>query len=365
MVTEGLAAGLEREGRTIITCNDVETAQLVVERMRPSHVVSDVKLTGPFGFEGLDFIRHVKRHCPESPVILMTGDAPEALQLEAAERGAVAFLQKPFEVRELDAVLDLMAAPAASSAALEARVIRMPLLEEILRSGLLVPFFQPIVALDGKWPHVGYEALARYRTESPLRNPETLFKYAGRKDRIAELEFACVTASLAAGKPLVQRGPLFLNIHPDVFSEGGRLHDALVAGAEAAGVPLERIVLEITEQSSLSDRAIVMETIRRLQKVGIRFAFDDAGVAYSHLPLIDKIRPSFLKVSQHFGTSFETDSTKMKIVMNLLSLANDFRCELILEGIEDASTAEMAADLGIPFGQGFFFAVPADAAAFH
>src|SRR5687768_6945078 len=109
MVTEGLAAGLEREGRTIITCNDVESAQLIVERLSPSHIVTDVRISGPFGFEGLDFIRHAKRHSPESRVILMTGDAPEALQLEASERGAVAFLRKPFGVEELESILNLMA----------------------------------------------------------------------------------------------------------------------------------------------------------------------------------------------------------------------------------------------------------------
>ena len=54
----------------------------------------------------------------------------------------------------------------------------------------------------------------------------------------------------------------------------------------------------------------------------------------------------------------------MKIVMNLLSLARDFDCELILEGVENASTARAATDLGIPLGQGFFFGHPDDASAF-
>src|ERR1700732_467339 len=109
MVTEGLAAGLSRPSRTIVTCNDLETGEMVVEWLRPSHVVSDVRLTGAFGYEGLDFIRFVKKHSPDSRIILMTGDAPDALQLEASERGAVGFMQKPFEVAALDSVLNLMA----------------------------------------------------------------------------------------------------------------------------------------------------------------------------------------------------------------------------------------------------------------
>ena len=91
---------------------------------------------------------------------------------------------------------------------------------------------------------------------------------------------------------------------------------------------------------------------------------DDLGVAYSHLPMIDRVGPSFLKVSQDFGTGFENDSTKRKIVQNQLSLANDFGCELILEGIEDLPTARAAQDLQIPLGQGFLFGRPLDASQY-
>ena len=75
------------------------------------------------------------------------------------------------------------------------------------------------------------------------------------------------------------------------------------------------------------------------------------------------VRPSFLKISQAFGTAFETDSTKMKIVRNLVSLAADFHCELILEGVESESTAQAAAEMGIKYAQGFHFAEPLPASA--
>ena len=364
MLTDVVARGLERDGRTTITCNDKESAELIVERLRPSHIVADIQLSGPFAFEGLDFIHHAKRHAPGARIIVVSDHAPDALQLEASQRGAVAFLHKPFEIRELDSILDMMSCPIASSDGGYRGVIRMPLLQEILTSTALVPFFQPIVRLDRKWSTFGYESLARYRTDSPVRNPDILFTYAARKHRLSDLEIACVRGALVAGAPLVPVGPLFLNIHPDVFTSGGWLRETLTTHSQRNGVPLDRIVLEITEQARLSDAPIVMKTIGELQKLGVRFAFDDLGLAYSHLPMIDKIRPSFLKISQHFGTRFETDETKRKIIANLLSLANDFDCQLILEGIEDESTAIAAMEMAIPLGQGFYFGRPADASVF-
>jgi EAL domain-containing protein (putative c-di-GMP-specific phosphodiesterase class I) len=361
MVTEGLAAGLERDGRTIVTCNDVESAQLMVERMHPSHVVADIRLTGPFGYEGLDFIRHVSRCAPESRVILMSGDATEALQLEASQRGAVAFLQKPFDVKVLDSTLDLMVGSPWSSTGDFGPIVRIDSLDTVLTSDALRPLFQPIVALSGEHFIVGYESLARFRTDSPLRNPEILFEYAVRKQRVAELECACIARTLDSAACLPPQSLLFMNLHPHVFGSGAELQGTLIRCAKARCVSLDRIVLEITEQASLGPMAAALQAIERLRDLGVRFAFDDVGVAYSHLPLIDKIRPSFLKISQLFGTAFETDPTKMKIVANLVALAADFNCQMILEGIERQSTADAAIRLGIALGQGFFFGRPAEA----
>lgn len=364
MVTEGLSAGLTREGRTIITCNDLESAELIVERLKPSHIVSDVRLSGQFGFEGLQFIRHARQYSPESRIILMTGDAPEALQMEASERGAVAFLQKPFEVRQLDSILDLLTSSALSSGDIDSPVMHMPMMDEIVASKALYPLFQPIVTLDKQPLPIGFEALARYRDNVLLRDPQVLFRYASRKGRVADLEVACVSQSLRTGAALARSGALFLNIHPDVLREGRKLYDVLQRDSEKYGISLHSVVLEITEQASLPDDKSAFDTFEQLRRIGVRFALDDVGVAYSHLPAIDRIQPSFLKISQHFGTSFEADPTKMKIVSNLLSLSSDFGCTLILEGIEHAETADVAANLGIRYGQGFLFARPAEADAF-
>ena len=365
MITEVLAEGLERDGRTIITCNDLESAQLIVERLRPSHVVSDVRLSGPFGFEGLDFIRFVRQFSPETRVVLMTGDAPDALQLEASERGAVGFLRKPFDVADLDSALDLLSCSVlSSSAAADTPIIRMPLLDEIIASDSLNMFFQRIVSLPDASETIGYEALARYNDNSLLRNPEVLFLYATRKQRIEDLEMACVSRALYAGAHLTGSSALFLNIHPQVLSNGPKIRETLIRDCNSLGIPFDRVVLEITEQGSLNAGPQLFHNVAELRALGVRFAFDDLGVAYSHLPLIDKIRPAFLKISQEFGTGFERDSVKLKIVMNLQSLARDFDCALILEGIEEASTAEMAARMGIKYGQGFLFGRPADSASF-
>ncbi len=359
MITEGLAAGLARPGRTVITCNDLESAELTVDWLKPSHVVSDIRLSGQFGYEGLDFIRFVKRQSPDTRTILITGDGPDALQMEASERGAVGFLCKPFEIAELDSLLNLMA-PFRQGSAEWPDIIHVPTMDEVLTTNLLFAAFQPIVRLPGG-DHLGYEALARCKTDSLMRNPETLFHYATRKLQVIELEVACIRNSLQAAVALPEWASLFLNVHPAAFGAGARLQEVIVHEAASAGIALNRIVVEITEQAPLSNHASAMMALGKMKQAGIRFAFDDVGIAYSHLPFIDQVRPAFLKISQNFGSSFEADPTKLKIVRNILALAKDFDCELILEGIETLETATAATQMGIKFGQGYYFARPSPA----
>lgn len=105
-LTEGLSMALEEEGVNVVVCHDVESAELVIEKTPVNIILSDVKLSGPFGFEGLDFLPRVLRKVPSTPVAIMTGCVDPELTNEALDRGATAVLQKPFSLSELTSMLD-------------------------------------------------------------------------------------------------------------------------------------------------------------------------------------------------------------------------------------------------------------------
>lgn len=353
-----LSAALECEGRRIIVCRDVESAQLIVENERVTDIVADVRLSGAFRFEGLDFLGHVRQFAPWARVVLITGHIPDGLEVEAERLGAVTVLTKPFEVETLETFLT----PPTGKASAE--LMNVPTLDEVIRGGkILRSLFQPIVTFDGR-PTFGYEALTRGCTSSPLQRPDLLFAYAERKAWVGRLEAACVQRALAESQRLPPAPLLFINIHPASLC-GGDFASMIKTVAARCEVDLHRIVIEITEQQPLRDEPPVFAALDQLRERGVRFALDDVGMAYSHLPYIARIRPSFLKISHQFGTRFHTDPIRLTIVRNLLTLGRDFGCEVILEGVEDQSTADAARDLGIPLAQGYFFGRPAVAQTYR
>jgi EAL domain-containing protein (putative c-di-GMP-specific phosphodiesterase class I)/ActR/RegA family two-component response regulator len=348
-ITEALSYTLERQGRTVILCSDVDAAEIALTRFPITHLVTDVQFSGNFGFEGLHFLGRVRALAPQCRIVMMTGNASPALCQAAAVHDA-SVLAKPFDTDELEEALDPSVNSLASS---PYEVIRIPSIEEILRGDGLSVAFQPIVSLTPEGKTIfGYEALTRV-SGTWADGPATVFEYAERQGKLAELNIAMMARAIEEAAALPDNTAIFINIDPLTFC-GPQLFPELFRAAIVANVSLHRIVLEITERSGFAGDT-AGPVFDGLRAVGVRFALDDHGSAYSHLGQIDRIRPSFIKISSAFGTAFEEDETKQRIIRHTVALARDFGCEPILEGIESSATARAAVDAGVRFAQGFHF----------
>ncbi|HXI14707.1 MAG TPA: EAL domain-containing response regulator [Thermoanaerobaculia bacterium] len=365
-VTELLARTLASPGRTIITAHDCEAASLILERVPVALLISDVHFSTRFAFEGLSLIDEVRKSSPATRILMISADSSEGLSREAERRGAVGLMEKPFDVPLLkQAVASLVEGCHRNGEA--SSVIRVPLLERLILERRILPHFQPIVDLSIPEARAyGFESLARPQVEGvPFFDCDFLFKYAERKQMIVALDLLCLQQALWWGAPLARAGKLFINIHPQLLSGCAELSSVVLGCARKSDIPLGNIVLEITEQGRLAETAGSLACIETLRDAGVQFALDDVGMSYSHLDLMDWIKPSYLKISQHFGTRFELDSSKGKIVRNIVSLATEFDCEVILEGIEEVTTSGAATRAGARFGQGFYYARPQTAATFQ
>ena len=351
-VTSALSMLLDRPGRTTIICSDIQSAELMLAREPVTHVVTDVQFSGAFGFEGLHFLERVRARRPASRIALMTGQPSEALRATAIEHGALALLSKPFTIEELESALGTN----GSSGVGEYKVIRVASFHELIADDFLRIAFQPIVEITDAGAIMAFEALTRVRGEWAGGGPAELFEYATRLGRLRELNLHALARAIEAAASLPLESSIFLNVDPVAFC--AELPRLIEGAASRAGIALTRIVLEVTERSEFDDPQHAIPLFHALRAKGIRFALDDHGSAYSHLTLIDQIRPSFIKISNTFGTRLEDDDTHRRIVAHMTSLSHEFGCKTVLEGIESAETARTAQRLGIDFAQGFHFGRP-------
>ncbi|NTZ41664.1 sigma-54-dependent Fis family transcriptional regulator [Altererythrobacter sp. SALINAS58] len=96
-----LVAGvLSDEGYECRTAGDSSAALAAVDERRPSLVLLDVWLHGS-AMDGLEVLDAIKAREPELPVIIFSGHGNIDTAVSAVSRGAMDFLEKPFEAERL------------------------------------------------------------------------------------------------------------------------------------------------------------------------------------------------------------------------------------------------------------------------
>ncbi|MEM7626398.1 MAG: sigma-54 dependent transcriptional regulator [Planctomycetota bacterium] len=98
MMRDSVGATLQRAGYTVVAAANGRVALQMVEKHRPSAVVTDLKMPE---MDGLELLEHLCQADPQLPVVLMTAYGSINDAVSAMKAGAFDFVQKPFEGDQL------------------------------------------------------------------------------------------------------------------------------------------------------------------------------------------------------------------------------------------------------------------------
>lgn len=98
LLAKSLARSLTGKGHDCVTVTNAEEGLDLLEKMPTDIVLIDLQLPGMSGFEGMKLIR---KHEPETAVIVITAFGTMASAVEAMRSGASDFLRKPIDTEEL------------------------------------------------------------------------------------------------------------------------------------------------------------------------------------------------------------------------------------------------------------------------
>ncbi len=90
-----------------------EEAEALLAARRYGLVISDLRLSGFGGTEGLEIVRSIHQRWPHTRVILLTGYGSGEVKSEAKRRGVDVFLEKPMALPEIARIADAMLARTA------------------------------------------------------------------------------------------------------------------------------------------------------------------------------------------------------------------------------------------------------------
>ncbi|WP_156331979.1 EAL domain-containing response regulator [Planktothricoides sp. SR001] len=225
--------------------------------------------------------------------------------------------------------------------------------------------YQPIISLcSGKL--AGFEALIRWQ------HPQQGFVSPGEFIPIAEetglivpmglwvLREACQTMQSWVKKFAEFRLHISVNLSVKQFRQPNLIEmiDQILAETQLHSQYLK---LEITETAIMDNAESANRLLKQLKARKIKLSLDDFGTGYSSLSYLHRFHMDTLKIDRSFIGNISEDRDSLEIVEAIVTLAHQLKMDVVAEGVETLMHFNQLRNLGIEFGQGYFFAKPLDA----
>lgn len=224
-------------------------------------------------------------------------------------------------------------------------------IREMVSRKMLVTAFQPIHDLTtGRV--LGAEALSRFVSVDGA-GADYWFKEAAAVGLTTELEFAAIESALTAALTLPSHLYIALNISPAACLSP-RLQQVLTAGA----LPLDRLVLELTERLEVEEYGTLISALGPWRRRGLRIAVDDAGSGFASMRHIVRIRPDLIKLDRSLIAGIDEDEGQRALGAAMVAFATKIGASLVAEGIETEAELTVVTGLGMTTGQGYLLGRP-------
>ncbi len=119
-----------------------------------------------------------------------------------------------------------------------------------------------------------------------------------------------------------------------------------------------RLVIEITETAALHDFDETIRFVAAVREVGCRIALDDFGAGYTSFRHLKALAVDVIKIDGSFVTNLADQPQDFLFVKTLQELARGFGLKTVAECVETEEVAQMLADEGVHYLQGYFFGRP-------
>lgn len=321
------------------------------------------------GMDGIEFVRQLVQLNYSGALALVSGEDERILQTaERLARGhqldVLGTLRKP--VANL-ALLDLLdkreQSVAGEYCAMPKRYTSQQLRQAII-SGHLVNYYQPKVDLRSG-ALVGVETLVRWQHPNDgLIYPDQFIDIAENHGLIDDLTRTILVNALRQGaawhadKLAIQ---VAVNISMDNLGELD-FPDMVQHEADAAGLPLANLILEVTESRLMKDPLAALDNLTRLRLKRVGLSIDDFGTGHSSLAQLRDIPFTEFKIDRGFVHGASSNPSLQVILEASFAMAHQLDIRVVAEGVENVDDWHLLRAFGCDVAQGYLIgkAMPAE-----
>ena len=229
-----------------------------------------------------------------------------------------------------------------------------------LANNEIVSFCQPKINLDNG-EVVGLEALARWQhPKRGLLMPATFIEHLetgvlAKQHFLYQithiLEIIPELDSINPNLTINANMPVSLLVDPSLVEE-------LLQLFTQHGADPQRLILEVTETSVMSNLKASLTTLARLRMKGFGISMDDYGTGYSSMQQLAKCPFTELKIDRSFVHNSASNPKLLSILNAALGICKQLQLTSVAEGVENQADFQLVRAMGWSIGQGYYFSHP-------
>jgi EAL domain-containing protein (putative c-di-GMP-specific phosphodiesterase class I) len=196
--------------------------------------------------------------------------------------------------------------------------------------------------------------------EGQLHGPGAFIPAAERYQLASRIDRWVLRSTLGAlkGRPRLE-GIARVAINLSGQSVGDRsFHRFALEAIEASGLPADRLCVEITETAVVANLADAAHFISELHALGVQVALDDFGAGSASFGYLKTLKVDVLKIDGQFVRGLLQGELESAALRSFVDVARVLDLRSVAEQVESEAVAMKLAQLGVDFGQGYFFHRP-------
>ncbi len=219
--------------------------------------------------------------------------------------------------------------------------------------------YQPMFDKDKRI--TGLEAFVRWNSSvfGMINNYEFLAA-AERTGHIYDIGEYTIRTALEKLKEINKEFPdltMTVNIS-SIQLRNGDIESSFSEIARESGCDLKNVIVDIPEESLLSNFPLVQPILEKLSDLGVTMALDNFGRGYSSLNNIPLLPISMIKLDGHFTSDLKAGSSSRVLTDSIISLLNEIDVPVDATGVGNAEQYKALVEFGCTYFQGKFLCDP-------
>ena len=286
----------------------------------------------------------------EVPVYIQAGITQKKPYLKSAEL-AIAQTKNSFEkVSYYDNDIDIKQNAVKN-------IEMLSKVKEAIKDNRIRPFFQSIVDLQTKKP-IKYEALVRLiDTDGRAISPYFFLELTKKSKLYSKITNIVIKKSIE----FIRQNNISVSINLSFQDINNASTLTFISFLLQTNKDIAHLItFEILESEEVQNYESIFKFAELTKEFGCKLAIDDFGSGYSNFTQLFKMKPDILKLDGSLIKDIHINDNSKHTVEAMIFLAKKSNIQTVAEFVDNEIVDKMITELGIDYGQGFYYSEPKD-----